>query len=159
MSVTVDIRVGPASIVDAGELFTVQRAAYVSEAKLYSAHIPPLRETLDELRSDIEDPAVLVFAAWLDSRLVGSVRGRPEGDRMEIARFSVAPDMQGRGVGRALLTLVESAVPAGVRTLWLRTGGKSEANLRLYTRAGYQLVRHEVDDIGVNVAYLEKLVG
>jgi len=159
VSVAVDVRVGPAALADAGELFTVQRAAYVAEAQLYTAHIPPLRETLDHVRADLADPAVLVFAAWLGGRLVGSVRGRPDGDRMEIARFSVAPDMQGRGIGRALLTTVESAVPPGIRVLWLRTGANSEANLRLYERAGYRLAGHDVDDAGVRVAYLEKPIG
>jgi ribosomal protein S18 acetylase RimI-like enzyme len=161
VSLTADVavRVGPVTVDHAGELFTVQRAAYLSEAALYSVHIPPLRETLDDLRAELSGGKVLAFAAWLGERLVGSVRGKPDGERMEVARFSVAPDMQGRGIGRMLLTAVESAAPAQVRTLWLRTGGNSEANLRLYQRSGYVLAGHQFDDIGVRVAYLEKPVG
>ena len=154
--VTPDVRVAVVDARYAGELYTVQRAGYVSEAQLYSPHIPPLVETLDQVRADLESAEVLAFGAWLGERLIGSVRGRPAGDRMEVARFAVAPDLQGRGVGRALLAAVEAATPAGVRTLWLRTGARSHANLRLYQRAGYRVVGEELDAIGVTVALLAK---
>ena len=142
----------------AGELFTVQRAAYVSEAQRYNAHIPPLRETLDDVLADLHRPEVLAFGAWLGTRLGGSARGWPVGDRMEIGRIAVAPDMQGRGVGRTLLGTVEAARPAGVRTLWLGTGAASEDNLRLYRRSGYRDLERFTDDVGVEVLVLAKSV-
>lgn len=155
-----DPRVVPALIEHAGELYTVQRAAYVSEALLNDAlRIPPLLETLDGVRADLLDPAVPVFTAWLGNRLVGSVRGRPDGERMEVVRLSVAPDVQGRGIGRALLGTVEAAAPAGVRMLWLVTGGRSVANIGMYQRFGYRLVGQRPDAEGVPVAVLEKPVG
>lgn len=140
----------------AGEALTVQRAAYVSEAQHYNApHIPPLTETVDELRADLAD-GVLAFGAWDGHRLVGSVRGRVVGDRMEVARFSVAPDRQGTGVGRALLAAAEEAAPAGVVTLWLVTGATSAANLHLYRRSGYEVVAETTDAVGVALVVLEK---
>ena len=40
----------PLRAVDAGELLTLQRAAYVSEARIYGdPELPPLVQTLDEL--------------------------------------------------------------------------------------------------------------
>ncbi|HMO11284.1 MAG TPA: GNAT family N-acetyltransferase, partial [Actinotalea sp.] len=46
----------------AGELLTVRRAAFVSEAQLYDdPHIPPLTQTLDELRADLGDPSVVTI--------------------------------------------------------------------------------------------------
>ncbi|KAA2262004.1 GNAT family N-acetyltransferase [Solihabitans fulvus] len=144
----------------AGEALTVQRAAYVTEAQRYSApDIPPLTETLDELRAEIEASSVLAFGAWLGPRLVGAVRGRLDGDRMEVARFVVAPDMQGRGVGRALLDAIHDAVPATVRTLWLITGADSVQNLRMYERAGYRRVADRKDSVGVAITLLEKQLG
>jgi ribosomal protein S18 acetylase RimI-like enzyme len=77
---------------------------------------------------------------------------------MEVSRFAVAPDMQGRGVGRSLLGTLEAAVPAGVRRLWLVTGAASEDNLRLYRRAGYEPVDDYVDDVGVRILVLAKPV-
>ena len=150
------VHIGQLTPEHAGEALTVQRAAYVTEAQHYDApHIPPLRETLDELRADLE-AGVLALGAWLGHRLAGCVRGRVDGDRMEVARFAVAPDLQGRGIGSALLSAVESAAPSAVRTLWLVTGATSDANLRLYRRAGYAAVANTTDAVGVALAILEK---
>lgn len=153
------VRVGPAGPEHAGELFTVQRAAYVSEAQRYAApDIPPLVEPLERVVADLAAPDVLTFGAWLGARLVGSVRGRPAGDRLEVARFAVAPDLQGRGIGTALLAAVEAAAPPGIRTLWLTTGARSEPTLRLYERSGYRRVAERTDAAGVALILLEKPV-
>jgi hypothetical protein len=70
---------------DAGEAWTVQRAAFLGEAERYrTLEIPPLRETLTELRADVADPAVLPLGGWVGPRLVGSVRGRVDGDLAEV---------------------------------------------------------------------------
>lgn len=137
----------------------MQRAAYVTEAQRYDApHIPPLRETLDEVRADLaaDSPDLVVRAAWLGPRLVGSVRGRIEGDRMEVARFTVAPDLQGRGIGRALLAAVHAAAPEHVAVCWLITGSRSAGNVALYTAAGYRPVGTAVDSSGVELVRMER---
>ncbi len=150
------IHIGPLAAAHAGEALTVQRAAYVTEAQHYDAPgIPPLTETLDELRTDLMS-GVLALGAWVGTRLAGSVRGRVDGDRMEVARFAVAPDLQGQGIGTALLSAVESAAPPEVRTLWLITGATSEGNLRLYRKAGYEVVAETTDAAGVALVVLEK---
>lgn len=151
------VHIGALAPAHAGEALTVQRAAYVTEAQHYDApHIPPLTETVDELRADLV-AGVLAFGAWLGPRLVGCVRGRVDGNRMEVARFAVAPDMQGQGIGSALLTAVETAAPHRVRTLWLVTGATSDANLRLYDKAGYAVVAKSTDAVGVEMVRLEKI--
>jgi ribosomal protein S18 acetylase RimI-like enzyme len=150
------VRIGALAPEHAGEALTVQRAAYVTEAQHYNAPtIPPLTETVAELRADLEN-GVLAFGAWHGTRLVGCVRGRVAGDRMEVARFAVAPDMQGRGIGTALLTAVETAAPSPVRTFWLVTGATSEGNLHLYRRTGYAVVADTTDAVGVALVRLEK---
>lgn len=141
----------------AGEVLTVQRAAYVTEAQRYRApDIPPLVETLEELRADLVAPGVVARAAWLGPRLVGSVRGRVDGAAMEVARLTVAPDLQGRGLGRALLAAVHAAAPPGVEVLWLVTGARSDDNLRLYAAAGYRPAGRVVDPAGVELVRLER---
>lgn len=150
-------RVRPVEPDDAGELFTVQRAAYVDEARRYGVVIPPLLETLAELAKEIADPNVLFHGAWLGSRVVGSVRGRVSGPSMEIARFAVAPDLQGRGVGRALLASVEAAAPATVEEFWLVTGALSEDNIRFYERSGYLRADTIRDAVGIELARMRKI--
>lgn len=150
------VRTGRPGVEHAGEVLTVQRAAYVTEAQRYDApNIPPLRETLDEVRADLagDTPAV---AAWLGPRLVGSVRGRVDGDRMEIARLTVAPDVQGHGVGRELLAALHAAAPAPVARFWLVTGARSDDNRRFYAAAGYVDAGAAVDPAGVELVRMER---
>ena len=153
------VHIGPIGPEHAGEALTVQWAAYVPVARHYAEpNLPPLTETVDALRADLA-AGIPALGAWLDTRLVGSVRGRPDGERMEVARLSVAPDMQGRGIGRRLLAAIEAAAPPAVRTLWLVTGTKSDGSLELYRRAGYAIVGGSTDAAGIAMAVLEKSVG
>ena len=76
-------------------------------------------------------------------RLVASVRARRHPDDeacWEVGRLMVAPDLQGRGLGRELLALAEALAPAGVTGYRLTTGVLEEGNQRFYRRAGYRVV-------------------
>jgi ribosomal protein S18 acetylase RimI-like enzyme len=143
----------------AGEALTVQLAAFVREAQRYAApDIPPLHESAAALRADFaraDAPDLVARAAWWGSRLAGSVRGRIVGDRLEVVRLTVAPDLQGLGIGRALLDAVHAAAPPRVRWCWLVTGARTENNIRLYTAAGYRVVGRTVDEVGVDLVRME----
>jgi ribosomal protein S18 acetylase RimI-like enzyme len=55
--------------------------------------------------------------------------------------LAVAPEEQGRGVGRALLrAAILAAWDAGFRALELSTGATNERALRLYTSEGFEVV-------------------
>ena len=130
---TGEVGIAPATAEDAGELLTLQRAAYVTEAQLYDdLRLPALVQTLDELRAELAAGGGLV--AREGARTVGAVRFRLDGDVLHIGRLTVAPDRQGAGIGTRLLTAAEGAVPA--RRTALFTGHRSEGNLRLYARCG-----------------------
>ena len=51
----------------------------------------------------------------------------------------VAPDLQGGGLGRALLEAVEAEAPAEATAYALFTGAGSKRNQRMYKKAGYRL--------------------
>ena len=119
---------------DAGEVLTLQRAAYVGEAMIYDQFLPPLFETLDEV-SQVLTSDVDVLGIRDAGRLIGTVRIKPDG---EIARLAVAPDRQHEGLGTRLL---EAAIERG--GTWLFTGDRSEANLRLYRRHGFEETHRE----------------
>ncbi|WP_410812350.1 GNAT family N-acetyltransferase [Micromonospora sp. 067-2] len=153
---SVEASIVPAGVADAGEILTVQRAAYLTEAQHYSdPFLPPLTETLDELRAVLTGPTT-VLAARLGHRLVGSVRAQLDGDVAHVGRLSVAPDQQGRGVGGRLLAAIEAACAGRAARFTLFTGADSVANLRLYQRHGYQIVAHRPDGHGIRLAVLEK---
>ena len=126
---------------DAGEILTLQRAAYVTEAQLYGdPFIAPLVESLDQVRTVIETATVL--KATDGGRVVGAVRGRTSGSTCLVGRLVVAPDRQGQGIGSALLAAMHEAVPE-VAAFDLFTGHLSEGNLRLYRRLGYRETQRE----------------
>ncbi|WP_200209214.1 GNAT family N-acetyltransferase [Micromonospora coerulea] len=150
------VAIVPASVADAGEILTVQRAAYLVEARRYGdLFLPPLTETLDEVRAALAGPAT-VLAARVGGRLVGSVRAELDGGTAHVGRLSVAPDQQGRGVGGRLLAAIEAACAGRADRCALFTGAESAENLRLYHRHGYRIVAHRADPHGIRLAVLEK---
>ncbi|GAB3956604.1 GNAT family N-acetyltransferase [Micromonospora vulcania] len=152
----VEATIVPAGVADAGEILTVQRAAYLTEAQHYAdPFLPPLTETLDEVRAVLSGPTI-VLAARLGHRLVGSVRAHLDGDTAHVGRLSVAPDQQGRGLGGRLLTAIEAACTGRVARFTLFTGAASARNLRLYEGHGYRIVAHRPDPNGIQLAVLEK---
>ena len=154
-----EILIGPATVADAGELLTVQRAAFLAEGALNNSFtLPPLTETVDEVRAALADPDTVVLAARLGHRLVGSVRARIVARTGHIARLAVAPDLQGHGLGRRLTTAVEAAVQDRVDRFELFTGATSEANLRLYRALGYVETGWGPGAAPVGITYLEKRV-
>ena len=65
------------------------------------------------------------------------------GDHWDIGRVMVAPDLQGRGLGRLLLEAIQDAAPEDVTQHVLFTGAGSARNIRMYQKAGFRLVRQE----------------
>jgi ribosomal protein S18 acetylase RimI-like enzyme len=149
-------RLGPEA---AGELLTLQRAAYVTEAQAHGdLALPPLTETLDGVRAVLGDPGATVLGVRRGGRLVGAVRvlGRRDAPGVvEVARLVVAPDQQGRGVGSALLLAAERHAPPGTREVRLFTGERSVRNLRLYARHGYRET-HRTRAAGYDLVHLAK---
>jgi tRNA (guanine37-N1)-methyltransferase len=133
----------PATRGDAGEILTLQRACWVSEAiDSDSLEIPALHEDLDTVVAELDRWRTWVVRSA--GRLVGSVRGRlaegPDGGAVwDIGRLMVAPDLQGRGLGRVLLEHIQAVAPAEATAYWLFTGAKAARNQRIYKKAGFRL--------------------
>jgi GNAT superfamily N-acetyltransferase len=133
-------RAGPE---DAGEILTLQRAAYVSEAQLYGdPFIPPLVESLEQMRKVLEGDA-LVFKAVAAQRLIGAVRAQFSERTCLVGRLVVAPDVQDRGIGVRLMETLEKDVAGRADACVLFTGHLSEDNLRLYRKLGYSETHRE----------------
>jgi predicted N-acetyltransferase YhbS len=147
------IDIAPLTAADAGEVLTLQRAAFVSEALIYgSPDMPPLTQTLAEVEAELR--AGQGLGARIDGRLVGAIRYQ-EGDGMLlIGRIAIAPDTQGAGIGRTLLDAVEKGSSAEVAELF--TGSLSEANIRLYEELGYSESTRVPQGDGTDQVFLRK---
>jgi GNAT superfamily N-acetyltransferase len=140
---------------DAGELLTLQRATYVSEARLYDdVRLPPLTQTYDELSTELA--RCLALKAIAGRRMVGAVRARLDGSTLHIRRLVVAPDLQGQGIGTRLLAAVEQLGAGRADTYALFTGDRSVGNIRLYERLGYVEVRREQVHPELTLVHLTK---
>ncbi len=131
-----------ATLADAGEILTLQRACWVSEQFANpGVEIHALRESLDEVRRWLGRWTVIL--ARREGRLVAAARGRvdPHGDyagAWELGRIMVAPDLQGQGLGRDLLMRIEAAAPSHVTSYLLVTGAGSARNIAMYKKSGYR---------------------
>jgi GNAT superfamily N-acetyltransferase len=133
-----------AGVGDAGEILTVQRAAYVAEAHLYGdPFIPALVESLEQMRKVLGGDAVVYKAVADGRRVVGAVRAQFSERTCLVGRLVVAPDMQGCGIGRRLMEALEKDVAERADACVLFTGHLSEDNLRLYRRLGYSETHRE----------------
>ncbi|MBT2485296.1 MULTISPECIES: GNAT family N-acetyltransferase [unclassified Microbacterium] len=148
-----EVVIAPISDDDAGEVLTVQRAAFVSEAAIYgSVDMPPLTQTLTELEAELRSESG--FTARIDGRLVGAIRFVERDDLLLVGRIAIAPDMQGEGIGRMLLTAAEESSSARVAELF--TGSLSEANIRLYESCGYEEHERVPDGDGTAQIFMRK---
>lgn len=122
----------------AGELLTLQRAAYVPEAAAHTDFgLPPLTQTYAELLTELSSSHVVARGIRDEGRLIGAVRLHRDGPVIELGRLIVAPDRQGEGIGTLLLRDAES-VFADAREIRLFTGEHSSGPLRLYLHEGYR---------------------
>ena len=149
------VRLLPATEEDAGELYTLQLAAFLSEGRRYDdLAIPPLAEELDACVARVKQGGVLKAVAG--TRIVGSVHLTADGEVGHIGRLMVAPDWQGRGLGARLLRVAEQLAPAGVTSYQLDTGAESDRNLELYRKAGYREVHRRQQTAKVELVVLTK---
>ena len=142
-------------------MLTLQRAAFVSEAQAHNdLDLPPLRQSLEELASELADPEVLALGLRDHARrLVAAVRVRVRAaapTAAEVSRLAVAPDRQGQGLGSHLLADLEQWLPTDVAELRLFTGERSARSLRLYSRLGYTETHRTSAPAGYSLIHLAK---
>jgi GNAT superfamily N-acetyltransferase len=143
----------------AGELLTLRRAAFVTEAQLYDdPHIPPLTQTLTELREDLARDDVVTIGAWEGHRMIGSLRVEIEGEKATLGRLAVAPDKQGRGIGTEMLFAVLPFLPEQTKEIWVFTGKDSKQNLAMYTKHGYE-EQYDKAAGDLTYTYLRRVLG
>ena len=129
------------------ELWTVQRLAYAVEAEIIGFDgIPPLHESLDELRACDE-----TFLGLYDEEgLAGAVSYQLDGSTVDICRLVVHPRAHRRGIASKLL----DALPDGPQTV--STGSKNEPALALYRKRGFVEVGEREVAPGVSLTDLSR---
>jgi len=147
------LRLGP---IDAGEVLTLQRAAYVPEAREHeNLDLPPLLETFEQTKEALGDPPCFAWGIRESGRLVASVRIVVDGGAGLVGRLIVAPDRQGHGLGSSLLLAAEAAAQPSVTVFRLFTGERSAGPLRMYRKLGY-VETHRTPEKHYELVHFEK---
>jgi ribosomal protein S18 acetylase RimI-like enzyme len=144
-----------ASFHDLPEIHKLQKFSFLTLAQLYDDFtIPPMVETLDELRELF--PTHVFLKAVEEGRIVGSVRASQQGDICYIYRLMVHPEFRRRGIARQLMQRIEEEF-ATVRRFELFTGCQSKKNLELYQKLGYRTFKTARGKNRMKLVYLEKI--
>jgi len=153
MTINSSIRFRPAEPADAAAIRDIVRSAYGKWVPVIGREPLPMRADYD--KAVAEHPFDLAVEG---DRIVGMLETMLEDDHLWIENVCVAPQAQGRGIGRLLLELAEEkAREAGRRELRLLTNGAFEANVSLYRRHGYTIDREEPFMNGTTVYMSKKL--
>lgn len=145
-----------ASASDAEEILSLQKLAYRSEAEIYNDfNISPLVQTLEDIEADFRRQIFL--KAIVDGRIIGSVRAFAEEETCFIGRLIVHPDFQNQGIGTKLMNEIESLFRT-CRRFELFTGDRSERNIYLYQKIGYNIFKTEKINDNPTFVYLEKIL-
>lgn len=145
------IRFRPAERADAATIRDIVRAAYAKWVPVIGRE--PLPMSADYDKAVAEHP---FDVAVEDDRIVGMIETMLADDHLWIENVCVAPQAQGRGIGRLLLDRAEQkALEAGRAELRLLTNGAFEANVLLYKRHSYTIDREEPFMGGMTV-YMSK---
>ena len=151
-----EIKIEKASAKDAGEILDLQKLAYVSEAEIINDYtIPPLHQTIEEVMSEFNNHIFLKVKH--KNRIIGSVRAFAENGTCFIGKLIVHPDHQNQGLGTEVLKRIEKYFH-DVNRYELFTGEKSERNLYLYQKMGYQIYKKEKISHKLTLVYLEKYI-
>jgi GNAT superfamily N-acetyltransferase len=139
---------------DAEEILSLQKLAYRAEAEIYDDFtIPPLKQTLEEIRKDFE--AQVFLKAVENGRIIGSVRAFVREGTCHVGRLIVHPDFQNRGIGKQLMGSIEEVFKEA-RRFEIFTGHRSERNLYLYRKLGYRPFNSVKANETLTLVYLEK---
>jgi ribosomal protein S18 acetylase RimI-like enzyme len=92
-----------------------------------------------------------VYVAVEGGRIVGAARTKPQEADLYIDQIAVDPAQQGTGVGSWMLQRIDELARArGLGGLSLITAEMAVANIRLYERHGFEIVRRGVADHGLD---------
>ena len=139
---------------DAEEILDLQKLAYQSQAKIYNDYsLPPLTQTLEEVKVDFEDQIVL--KATISKRIIGSVRAYVDEETCYIGRLFVHPDFQNRGIGTELMNAIERTFNEAKR-FRLFTGHRSDKSIYLYQKLGYKMIEIKRITDGLSIIHMEK---
>jgi GNAT superfamily N-acetyltransferase len=130
------VRRAPADFADWEKVRTLILDAFAYMQGRIDPPSSALRMTAASMAEDAMAGALLL--AECGSGLVGCAFVRPKGDALYVAKLAVRPDLQARGIGRALLAAARDEARAhGLAALELQTRIELTENHATFARLGF----------------------
>ena len=130
---------------DAAAIRGLTRAAYARWVPLIGREPKPMGADYDAAVR-----AHRIDLLEIDGALAALIEMIPAADHLLVENIAVAPERQGRGLGRRLLAHAEDVAAAlGVAEIRLYTNQRFAENIALYRRCGYRVTQEEVLAHGV----------
>lgn len=112
-------------------------------------------ETVSQMKMD-EDDNGYHFAAFHNNYIVAVVSLFPNGDDFQFRKFAVEEHMQGKGLGKQLLTYIEDfAIAEGAKRIWCNARISA---LGFYGKLGYSQTGETFSKNGFDYEIMEKFV-
>jgi GNAT superfamily N-acetyltransferase len=126
----------PLVTADADETAELIRAAFATQSRPTRPPSSALAETAEAVAGKIADGGG--FGIFEAGRLVAAALWLRDGEKLHVARVSVAPDRRGRGLARMLIDACEAeARLRGLRRMTLKTRLELPENERLFEHFGF----------------------
>ena len=139
---------------DLQKILDLQYLAYQSEARLFdNQDIPPLKQTLADVENEYQK-GIILKALDDDKTIIGSVRAFCDNGTVYIGKLMVHPSKQGQGIGTQLLLEMEKQYLNQRYELFTST--RSEKNIALYQKLGYEIFDEEQVTEELRFVYMEK---
>ncbi|MEE2877431.1 MAG: GNAT family N-acetyltransferase [Pseudomonadota bacterium] len=131
------VRVRPYQASD-GAAFKALNLAWIEQ--LFAVEPSDLHQ-LENPQATIIDKGGAVLIAEADGEIVGTaglVVGHEAGT-LELVKMSARADLQGKGIGKALMqACINEARAIGAQRIWLESNRKLDAALALYRKSGFR---------------------
>ncbi len=123
---------------DVEQIMKITAEAFNKYRELAGTHFPlaALNESKEQVLDDIKNKLVLV--AYINGKVVGSVRVAVNGETAYLSRFGVSPDYQNLGIGKALMNLVDINMKVlNVKQIQLHTASRIKPLIIFYYGRGF----------------------
>ncbi|PAF22892.1 hypothetical protein CHH49_04755 [Terribacillus saccharophilus] len=122
---------------DDTEIHRVMIAAF-EEYRNTAVPSSALDETIDSIRTFLEEGKERALLFWINNIALGTVRFKEEDGALYFFRLSVSPEWRGRGVARHLLSALENhAASQSLDMLYCQVRLSEERNIDLYKKNGF----------------------
>ena len=151
------MKITVAKVSDLETILALQHHVFGLEAeRVGNFELPALTQDMAGIKEDFSRGPIL--KAVEKGLVVGSVRGEIRDGSLLVTKLMVHPDARGRGVGAALMQMLEIKArnEHGATRSELYTPNTSEHNIRFYQKLGYCVFGEKPHHSGVTFALLEK---